>query len=119
MAITTNLISNTFKDDQRFLAHSATPLKFAVIDIAITTPDTYATGGITFSTTDVGIDTLLGGTVTVNAGLVGEVLASTKKLKIYGQEPTSASAGVIALSEIANASTLIQGKTFRLFVWGH
>lgn len=93
-------------------------LKINVYEVAFGATENYATGGIAVSFP--GISTVVGavyaGGDLGNYHVVYNI--GTGKVQIFGQEPTSATAGVIAFSELANGSTVINNTKIRFIVIG-
>ena len=78
-----------------------------VIYATITFDTSYPTGGEALDpVTDLGVTSLIRMEIAPAAGYVFEYDYTNNKVKVYGQEPTSATTGVIALSEVANATNL-------------
>jgi len=70
----------------------------------------YATGGESYVVSKFALRSLEGLFVFPVAGYVPEDDPTNKKVKIRGQEPTNATSGVIALSEVAATTNLSANK---------
>jgi hypothetical protein len=99
-------------------------VKMGIVDVSFGASENYATGGIDIATPiralfpdvqDVLGVTVLGHNV---GGWVPRYDVSTGRLFFYGQEPTNTTSGVIALSEMPNGSTAINGRTVRVLFFG-
>jgi hypothetical protein len=108
----------------RFYEWNMSVVKMGVVDVSFGASENYATGGIDIATpikslfSDVqdilGVE-ILGHNV---GGWCPRYDVSTGKLLFYGQEPTNDTTGVIALSEMDDDSTAINGKTVRVLFFG-
>jgi hypothetical protein len=93
-------------------------LKISLFEVSFGATENYATGGIAVSFP--GISEVIG------ACYVGGDLrdyhviynTATGKVQVFGQEPTNTTTGVIAFSELANNSTVINSKKVRFLVVG-
>ena len=108
----------------RFYEWGTSIVKMGIVDISFGATENYATGGIDIATPirlqfpdvqDVLGVTVLGHNV---GGWVPRYDFSTGRLLFYGQEPTSTTSGVIALSEMPNNSAAINNRTVRVLFFG-
>lgn len=97
-----------------------------LMEVAVTASTTYSTGGITVDLSDDGrFSKVLAAVVVDGQGFVAVYVpatgdaAATGKLKLYGEEQVSGATtpGPI-LNELAASSAAIQGKTFKILVFG-
>ncbi|MEM1967576.1 MAG: hypothetical protein QXO86_06890 [Nitrososphaerota archaeon] len=90
-------------------------LKIAVYDVVFGAAENYVSGGVSVSFP--GFSEVIGAFRL--SGLNGyHVIYSGGKIVIYGQEPTNATTGVIALKELPNASTVTNSASLRFLVIG-
>lgn len=96
----------------------APKLKIALYEVAFGATENYATGGIAVSFP--GMSTVIGA-VYVGGDLVNYRVVyntSTGRVQVFAQEPTNSTSGVIAFSELANNSTVINNRRIRFLVVG-
>jgi hypothetical protein len=107
-------------------AELTSKLKSCVVDVTYGASDTYTTNGNTVDLSLGGrIKTVIGAQILhSNAGLLLQYVpaaagaAATGKIKAYGQEPTSATATVVALAELDSSDTAVNSLTIRIRVFG-
>lgn len=95
-------------------------LKFYHIKVTFGAADNYVTNGVA---ADLGASVISDAIIcaipiTNSIGVNAVYDATNKKIKMYGQTPTSATTGTIGFDELANASTLTQSATFEFLVIG-
>jgi len=121
MATITNHVSSYGVREGMILEWQASRLRIGVVKVAFGSSENYATGGIAVESgikSAMSVDTVLA-VVPMHHDVGGWMPlydASNGKLKFYGQEPTNSTSGVIALSEMPDGSTAINGKTVYLLV---
>lgn len=121
MALTIIMDTNLEKYDKqaRLFGLAGRGIKVAVVKVTFGSGDNYATNGVSADLKVNGIKEIIEVVpADNNAGLVVRYDKTNSKIMLYGYTPTSASAGVIPLDEIANSSTLTQSKIFEFIVIG-
>lgn len=100
------------------LVSSARKMKIYIVDVTFGAGDNYATGGVTADLLRKGAKTLKKVIPFDNdAGVMVRYDVANKKILMYGQEPTNATAGILALSELAAASSIPNSKVFSFLVF--
>ena len=94
-----------------------------IVEISFGASENYATGGIAVDgliKSEMGIQEIKAVSVLDHtvSGWIPFFNVSTGRIQFFGQEPTNASSGVIALSEMGNGSTVINNKKVKLLVFG-
>lgn len=92
-----------------------------VVYIAVVTfgaGDNYATNGVAIDISARGAKTLKHVIPIDNDALVlARYDKTNKKILMYGQEPTNATAGILAFTQLANASSIPNSKVFSFLVF--
>ena len=108
-------------------AELTSKLKSTIVDVTYGGSDNYATNGnVVDLSLGSRISTVIGAQILhCNKGLLLQYVpaaagaAATGKIKCFGHTPTSATATVVALEELDNADTAVNGMTIRIRIIGY
>jgi len=89
-----------------------------VAKVTVGASDNYATNGFSADLLSNGAKTFLWVVPIQNdANVIARYDETNKKVLCFGQEPTSTSSGVVALTQLAASSTIINSKVFEFLVF--
>ena len=108
-------------------AELTSKLKSTIVDVTYGGSDNYATNGnVVDLSLGSRISTVIGAQILhCNKGLLLQYApaaagaAATGKIKCFGHTPTSTTATVVALEELDNADTAVNGMTIRIRIIGY